>query len=145
MGVNRIEYIRLLCCCNVPSFPPLPFPPSVIPGTVAVSEDMLSWMAASVMAWPGWTHSGRRREKRNFPENGTEREKQMGDDDGRGALALGRLLKTGNCQCEIIIPPAKPRNCDSRNNVFFLFLLDSFDCTVWMEWLSHRKWRETEQ
>ena len=45
----------------------------------------------------------------------------MGDDDGRGALALGRLLKTGNCQCEIIIPPAKTRNCDSRYNVFFRF------------------------
>ena len=39
MGVNGIEYIRL------------PPSPSVIPGTVAVSEDMLSWMAASVMAW----------------------------------------------------------------------------------------------
>ena len=42
--MNGIEYIRLLLS---------PLPPSVIPGTVAVSEDMLSWMAASVMEGGG--------------------------------------------------------------------------------------------
>ena len=98
MGVNGIEYIRLHAAAVSP------LPPSVIPGLWPCQKTCsLGWRPAL------WTEE----EKRNFPENGTEREKQLGerregDDDVRGAIALGRFLQIGNCQ--FVIPVAKTEN-----------------------------------